>query len=361
MTSSQSRTEPHAESHTKSCTSLHTSTDSHTSSSFHTSNNNSTGNNNHACKTHHASSSFHAGTDASLFTEFQPLEKPVTLETPWGLFQWGNLESPVLFAGPDIIEDEGLVIEVAKELKIITENLGIPWILKCSFDKANRQSSDSFRGPGMDSALKSLHHIKASVGCALVTDVHETWQVQPTAEVAEVLQIPAFLSRQTDLLVTAAQTGRVLHIKKGQFLAPWDMKAIANKAVKAGNSKLLLCERGSCFGYNRLVNDMTGLVEMRRLGFPVVMDCTHSTQLPGATGSSSGGRRDMIWPLARAAMAVGVDGLFVETHPNPDKALCDGPTSVPLQELPAMLKNLLSIFKTHQQEAHQKEEKEKGL
>jgi 2-dehydro-3-deoxyphosphooctonate aldolase (KDO 8-P synthase) len=280
-------------------------------------------------------------------TEFNRLEKTVKLTTPYGDFEWGNTLAPVLFAGPDIIEDEGMVIEVAKELKKITSDLGIPWILKCSFDKANRQSIDSFRGPGMKAALASLERIKAQVGCALVTDVHETWQVAPVAEIAEVIQIPAFLSRQTDLLVEAAKSGRVLHIKKGQFLAPWDMGAIAKKAVNAGNSNLLLCERGTCFGYNRLINDMTGLVEMRRLGYPVIMDCTHSTQLPGATGHSSGGRRDMVWPLARAAVAVGVDGLFLETHPNPDQALCDGPTSVPLKDLSPMLKNLMTIFKTH--------------
>jgi len=282
-----------------------------------------------------------------MITEFKKLEKTVKLTTPYGSFEWGNLEAPVLFAGPDIIEDEGMVIEVAKELKKITTDLKIPWILKCSFDKANRQSIESYRGPGMKQALAALDRIKSQVGCALVTDVHETWQVAPTAEVAEVIQIPAFLSRQTDLIVEAAKSGRVLHIKKGQFLAPWDMGSIAKKAVHAGNSNLLLCERGTCFGYNRLVNDMTGLVEMRRFGYPIIMDCTHSTQLPGATGSSSGGRRDMIWPLARAAIAVGVDGLFLETHPNPDQALCDGPTSVPLRDLPVMLKNLMTIFKTH--------------
>lgn len=280
--------------------------------------------------------------------EFKPLKNTVKLVTPSSPpIEWGTTQNFVLFAGPDIIEDEGLVIEVAQELKKITQELEIPWILKCSFDKANRQSSQSFRGPGMDSAVASLQKIKSQVGCALITDIHETWQVKPVAEVADVLQIPAFLSRQTDLLVEAAKTQKVIHIKKGQFLAPWDMQAITQKATHVGNNKLLLCERGTTFGYNRLINDMTGLVEMRRLGFPVIMDCTHSTQLPGATGQSSGGRRDMIWPLARAAMAVGVDGLFVETHPNPDQALCDGPTSVPLHEMKSLLKNLKLIFKTH--------------
>lgn len=282
-----------------------------------------------------------------LTTGFKALEKTVSMQTPQGTITWGDAKNFVLFAGPDIIEDEGMVLETGKEIQRVTKALGIPWILKCSFDKANRQSASSFRGPGADSALKSLQRIKSQLGCALLTDVHETIQVEATAEVADVVQIPAFLSRQTDLLVAAAKTQRVIHIKKGQFLAPWDMKAIANKAVAAGNSKLLLCERGTTFGYNRLINDMTGLIEMRNLGFPVIMDCTHSTQLPGATGESSGGRGEMVWPLARAAMAVGVDGIFLETHPNPEAALCDGPTSLPLKNLEAMLRNLQKIWQTH--------------
>lgn len=280
--------------------------------------------------------------------EFKPLANTVRLDHPSGTYTWGDAKNFVLFAGPDIIEDDGLVLETGKEIQRVTRALGIPWILKCSFDKANRQSLGSFRGPGAESALKSLERIKSELNAPLLTDVHETIQVEETARVADVIQIPAFLSRQTDLLVAAAKTGKVIHIKKGQFLAPWDMNAIAKKAVAAGNSKLLLCERGTTFGYNRLINDMTGLVEMRRLGFPVIMDCTHSTQLPGATGESSGGRSEMVWPLARAAMAVGVDGIFLETHPNPEKALCDGPTSLPLKNLEAVLKNLIAIFKTHQ-------------
>jgi len=282
-----------------------------------------------------------------LTTGFKALEKTVSLTTSQGTITWGDAKTFVLFAGPDIIEDEGMVLETGKEIQRVTKALGIPWILKCSFDKANRQSLGSFRGPGADNALKSLDKIKREIGCPLLTDVHETIQVEDTAKVADVLQIPAFLSRQTDLLVAAAKTQKVIHIKKGQFLAPWDMKAIANKAVAAGNSKLLLCERGTTFGYNRLINDMTGLIEMRNLGFPVIMDVTHSTQLPGATGESSGGRGEMVWPLARAAMAVGVDGIFLETHPNPEKALCDGPTSLPLKNLEAMLKNLQKIWQTH--------------
>lgn len=278
---------------------------------------------------------------------FAPLANPVTLTHGSQKITWGDGKSFVLFAGPDIIEDEGMVLETGKEIQRVTRDLGIPWILKCSYDKANRQSSGSFRGPGVEAALKSLEKIKTALDCPLLTDVHETHQVEPMSKVADVIQIPAFLSRQTDLMVAAAQTGKVIHIKKGQFLAPWDMKAIAQKAVQAGNKNLLLCERGTTFGYNRLINDMTGLVEMRRLGFPVIMDVTHSTQLPGATGESSGGRSEMVAPLARASLAVGVDGLFLETHPDPEKALCDGPTSLPLKELGPLLKSLQKIWATH--------------
>lgn len=281
-------------------------------------------------------------------SDYRPLDIPVQLKLANQTITWGDGKSLVLFAGPDIIEDEGMVIETAQELKKVTTELGIPWILKCSFDKANRQSLTSFRGPGMKDALKSLGRVKAKVGCGLLTDVHETDQVDPVSEFADVLQIPAFLSRQTDLVVKAAETQKVIHIKKGQFLAPWDMGAIVKKAEITGNKKILLCERGTSFGYNRLVNDMTGLIEMRRLGYPVIMDCTHSTQLPGATGSSSGGRREMVAPLARAAVAVGVDGLFLETHPNPDSALCDGPTSLALKDLRGFLESVLRIWNTHQ-------------
>lgn len=278
---------------------------------------------------------------------FSPLAKPVSLKHGSQTITWGDGKSFVLFAGPDIIEDEGMVLETGREIQKVTKELGIPWILKCSYDKANRQSLGSFRGPGVENALKSLERIKTQLDCPLLTDVHETVQVEPMARVADVIQIPAFLSRQTDLLVAAARTGRVIHIKKGQFLAPWDMNAITKKALQSGNDKLLLCERGTTFGYNRLINDMTGLVEMRALGFPVIMDVTHSTQLPGATGESSGGRSEMVAPLARAALAVGVDGIFLETHPNPAEALCDGPTSLPLKDLGPLLKNLKKIWATH--------------
>ena len=277
----------------------------------------------------------------------KPLAKPVELKTEFGSIFWGKGDMFNLFAGPDIVEDEGLVMEVAQELKRVTTQLEIPWILKCSYDKANRQSAKNFRGPGVDKALDILSRIRSKVGAPLLTDVHETIQVPAVAEVADVIQIPAFLCRQTDLVVEAAKTGKVLHFKKGQFMAPWDMKAIAQKAVDVGNEKILLCDRGTSFGYNRLINDMTGLVEMRAMGYPVIMDITHSTQLPGATGTSSGGRREMAPALARAAMAVGVDGIFLETHPNPDAALCDGPTSIPLKEIEPLLRNLKKIWATH--------------
>jgi 2-dehydro-3-deoxyphosphooctonate aldolase (KDO 8-P synthase) len=279
-------------------------------------------------------------------THLQPLN-PVVLSTPQGDIEWGGLKNWVLFAGPDIVEDEGLVLEVAQELKKITTQLGIPWILKCSYDKANRQSIGSFRGPGVKDALAQLGRIKSKVGCSLLTDVHETIQVEAVAEVADVIQIPAFLCRQTDLVVEVAKTKKVMHIKKGQFMAPWDMDAIIKKAEAQGNSKILLCERGSSFGYNRLINDMTGLVEMRSFGKPVIMDITHSTQQPGANNGTSGGRRDLAPALARAAMGVGVDGIFLETHPNPEAALCDGPTSIFLKEIPDLIGQINRIWKTH--------------
>ncbi|MGE4179443.1 MAG: 3-deoxy-8-phosphooctulonate synthase [Limisphaerales bacterium] len=260
-----------------------------------------------------------------------------------GAITWGLADQWVLFAGPDIFEDEGLVLEVASELQRTTRDLGIPWVLKCSFDKANRQSLSSFRGPGVDQALAGLRRIKTRLDCPLVVDVHDITQVDRAAEIADVLQIPAFLCRQTDLIVAAAKSGRVLNIKKGQFMAPWDMGPLVEKARSTGNGKILLCERGTSFGYNRLVNDFTGLVQMRETGCPVIMDATHSVQVPG--GGVSGGRRDMIEVLARAACAVGVDGLFLETHPRPDEALCDGPNSLELARIPALLRDLQSIWK----------------
>ncbi len=280
-----------------------------------------------------------------------PLKNVVTLEesylkTP---IKWGDAKSWVLFAGPDIYEDYGLVKEVATELKRITTRLEIPWILKCSFDKANRTSSKSFRGPGQEAALKGLEKIKSELNVPLLSDVHETTQVDEVIHIVDIIQIPAFLCRQTDLVKKAARTGKILNIKKGQFLAPSDMKSVVEKATEEGNNKILVCERGTSFGYNRLINDMTGLVEMReKTGFPVIMDATHSVQLPGGLGNASGGRREMIETLARAAMGVGVDGFFFETHPNPDKALCDGPNSLELSKMETVLNRLNQIWTTVQ-------------
>lgn len=274
-----------------------------------------------------------------------PLAKPVTAQLGQETFTWGDAKKWVLFAGPDIFEGPGLVMEVAKELQKVTRELNIPWILKCSFDKANRQSAKSFRGPGEEEGIRGLEKIKGELGCALITDVHDIAQIDRVAAIADVIQIPAFLCRQTDLVQAAAKTGKVIHLKKGQFMAPWDMGPIVEKCLAVGNDKILLCERGVSFGYNRLINDMTGLVEMRKTGKPVVMDATHSVQLPGGKGSSSDGRRDMIEVLARASMAVGIDGLFLETHPDPDRALCDGPNSLDLKDIPALLKTLQRIWK----------------
>ena len=273
------------------------------------------------------------------------LLNPVETQTQHGVFQWGNGKTWTLFAGPDIYESHEITLRTASTLKKLTSDLGIPWIFKCSYDKANRSSARAYRGPGMKEGLKALALIKQEVGCALITDVHECAQVEHVAEVADVIQIPAFLCRQTDLIQEVARTGKVLNIKKGQFMAPWDMKSAIEKAKEAGSNKVLLCERGSSFGYNRLVNDMTGIAEMRSLGCPVIMDATHSVQLPGGLGSSSGGRPEMIAVLARAAMAVGVDGIFLETHPDPSKALCDGPSSIPLNDMKHLLEQLQAISK----------------
>ncbi len=279
--------------------------------------------------------------------KFKPLAKPFSYQYQDQTYTWGDCKKWSLFSGPDIVEDEGMVLEVAQELKKLAAKHNVNWFLKCSFDKANRTSGTSFRGHGVKESLQMLARIKAKVGAPVLTDVHETWQVPMVAEVADVIQIPAFLCRQTDLVVAVGETQKIVHVKKGQFLAPWDMKSVVDKIKSTGNDKILLCERGTTFGYNRLVNDMMGLVDMRSLGVPVIMDASHSTQLPGASGVASGGRSDMIPVLAKAAMAVGVDGLFIETHPNPDKALCDGPSSLPLNQMDDLLTTLNQLWKIH--------------
>lgn len=225
----------------------------------------------------------------------------------------------------------------------ICNGLGMELVFKASYDKANRTSAHAFRGPGMDEGLKILAKVKQSLGLPVLSDIHSIEQVEPAAEVLDVLQIPAFLCRQTDLLVAAARTGKVINVKKGQFLAPWDMKNVAGKLSAAGNEQIILTERGASFGYNNLVVDMRSFPVMRATGYPVVFDATHSVQLPGGQGTSSGGQREFVEFLSRAAVATGIDGIFMEVHEDPDKALCDGPNSIPLGELPALLKKLQAL------------------
>lgn len=249
----------------------------------------------------------------------------------------------VFIAGPCVIESRQLTLETAQALKEYAARLGVPLIFKASFDKANRTAGASFRGPGLAAGLEILAQVKAEVGLPVLSDVHEVHQVSPAAQVLDVIQIPAFLCRQTDLIEAAARTGKPLNIKKGQFLAPWDMAQAAAKATAVGNAKLLLTERGTMFGYNNLVVDFRSLAIMRSLGFPVVMDITHSVQLPGGQGSCSGGDRRFIPALGRAAVAVGVDAVFMEVHPDPEKALCDGPNSFPLAQVPGFWQDLLAL------------------
>ena len=252
----------------------------------------------------------------------------------------GNL---VLIAGPCVIESAAATLEIAQTLKEIAGKLNLPLIFKASYDKANRTSLTSYRGPGLEQGLEILARVKAKVGLPVLSDVHQVADVAPAATVLDVLQIPAFLCRQTDLVVAAARTGKVVNIKKGQFLAPWDMRPVVEKARAAGNDRIILTERGASFGYNNLVVDFRSLPLMRDLGCPVVLDVTHSVQLPGGQGTCSGGQREFIAPLARAAVAVGVDGLFMEVHPDPAKALCDGPNSLPLNQVPALWRELKAL------------------
>jgi 2-dehydro-3-deoxyphosphooctonate aldolase (KDO 8-P synthase) len=252
-----------------------------------------------------------------------------------------------LIAGPCVIESRALALEVAERMKTITDRLGITYVFKASFDKANRSSGSTFRGPGVHEGLEVLAEVKQRFGVPVLTDIHESQQAASVAAVVDVLQIPAFLCRQTDLLLAAAEavrgTNKTINVKKGQFLAPWDMAQVVNKLRKAGVENLWLTERGSSFGYNTLVVDYRSIPQMQTLGCPVIFDATHSVQQPGGQGSSSGGQREFVAPLARAAMAVGVDGLFMEVHPDPDNALSDGPNMVPLQRVEALLQQLVRI------------------
>jgi 2-dehydro-3-deoxyphosphooctonate aldolase (KDO 8-P synthase) len=249
----------------------------------------------------------------------------------------------VLIAGPCVIEEEALTLRIAEFLKRLTTDLGIGLVFKASYDKANRTSVASFRGPGMAEGLKILARIKHEFDLPVVSDVHEIAQIQTAAEVLDILQIPAFLSRQTDLLLAAARTGKAVNIKKGQFLAPWDMKNAVGKMAATGNERVLLTERGASFGYNNLVVDMRSLPIMRETGCPVIFDATHAVQLPGGAGTSSAGQRQFVGTLSRAAVATGIDGLFWEVHEDPEKALCDGPNSLYLRDLRPMLEDLLAI------------------
>jgi 2-dehydro-3-deoxyphosphooctonate aldolase (KDO 8-P synthase) len=260
-----------------------------------------------------------------------------------GPYRCGRGERLLLIAGPCVIESEELTLRIAGQLLEIARSRPIHLVFKASFDKANRTSGGAFRGAGIEEGLRILAKVKEQTGLPVTTDIHESSQAAPVAEVCDLLQIPAFLARQTDLLMAAAQTGRAVNVKKGQFMAPWDMQHVVTKLNSAGCSNVLLCERGTFFGYGTLVNDMRSLPIMRKLGPPVIFDATHSVQEPGGLGHATGGNRAMVEPLARAAVAVGIDGLFFETHPNPDQSPSDGPNMIPLAEFAALLDRVLKV------------------
>lgn len=255
----------------------------------------------------------------------------------------GNNCLPLIIAGPCVIENEDITLHTARSLKEICIELGLPFVFKSSFDKANRTSISSYRGPGLDRGLEILSDIKKKVGIPVISDIHSVREAKPAAEVLDMLQIPAFLCRQTDIIIAASNTGKPVNIKKGQFLAPWDLKNIIGKFTSTGNHNLLITERGTSFGYNNLVVDFRSFPIIRSFGYPVIFDVTHSLQLPGGQGSSSGGQREFVEPFAKAAIAAGVDGLFMEVHPEPEKALCDGPNMVKLDELKGLLKKIKAI------------------
>ncbi len=266
-------------------------------------------------------------------------ENPVTI----GPCRCGRGQPLLVIAGPCVIEDEAATLAIAERLKRIAVELSVPLVFKASFDKANRTSIDSYRGPGLARGLDVLRRVKETTGLPVTTDIHLPEQAAPVGRVCDLVQIPAFLGRQTDLLAAAAATGRPVHVKKGQFLAPWDMKHVVGKLQAAGCRHILLGERGTFFGYGRLVNDMRAIPQMQGLGTPVIFDATHSVQEPGGLGAATGGNRAMVEPLARAAVALGVDGLFFETHPQPDAAPSDGPNMIPLDQFAGLLERLLRI------------------
>jgi 2-dehydro-3-deoxyphosphooctonate aldolase (KDO 8-P synthase) len=260
-----------------------------------------------------------------------------------GTFDVGSDRPFFLIAGPCVIESEALVLEVAGRLRDMTATLGIPFIFKASFDKANRSSKSSFRGPGIDAGLKALGRVRKEIGVPVLTDVHEDTPLGEVAAVVDVLQTPAFLCRQTNFILNVASQNKPVNIKKGQFLSPWEMQNVVDKARSTGNLQIMVCERGFSFGYNNLVADMRSLAVMRATGCPVVFDATHSVQLPGAQGGSSGGQREFVPVLARAAIAAGVAGIFMETHPDPAKALSDGPNAWPLDRMASLLSTLVEL------------------
>jgi len=255
----------------------------------------------------------------------------------------GGRNPLVLIAGPCVIESEKQTMETAEDIKRISQDCGIPFIFKSSFDKANRTSINSYRGPGLVAGLKILKKVKVELDLPILSDIHKEEEIGPAVEVLDVLQIPAFLCRQTDLLVKAAKTGLPINVKKGQFMAPWDMKHVVAKCEQSGNRNILLTERGASFGYNNLVTDMRSLALMREYGCPIVFDATHSLQLPGGSGETSGGQRDLVPSLMRGAVAVGCDALFMEVHPDPDNAPSDGPNMVKLETLPALLQQAVDL------------------
>jgi 2-dehydro-3-deoxyphosphooctonate aldolase (KDO 8-P synthase) len=260
-----------------------------------------------------------------------------------GGFEVGDGAPLLLLCGPDVVEGEAITLRAARAVQAVAHKHGVPLVFKCSFDKANRTSVKSYRGPGMAEGLRVLAKVKREVGLPILTDVHEPAQVPAAAEVADVLQVPAFLCRQTDLLVACARSGRAVNVKKGQFVAPRDMRHVLGKLRESGAQDVLLTERGACFGYNNLVVDMRSLALMRELGAPVCFDATHSVQLPGAAGDSTGGERAFVRPLARAAVAAGCDALFLEVHEDPSRALCDGPSSLDFQDLDRLLGEVAAI------------------
>jgi 2-dehydro-3-deoxyphosphooctonate aldolase (KDO 8-P synthase) len=268
---------------------------------------------------------------------------PPVREVKIGPVKIGGKGPLVLIAGPCVIESESLCLETAAFLKELTGRLGIPFIFKSSYDKANRSSLRSFRGPGLEEGLGILARVKEELGLPVLADVHRFEELDLAGRILDVLQIPAFLCRQTDFVLSVARVGKGVNVKKGQFLAPWDARNIIEKIRSTGNESILLTERGASYGYNNLVADMRSLVILREMGYPVIFDVTHSLQLPGAQGTSSGGQRDFIAALARAAVAVGIDGLFMEVHPNPDLALCDGPNSQALKDLAPLLEQVVAM------------------